>query len=323
MQKFSIGYLSPVVIFAYNRPFHTTQVLNSLAHNKESKETLLYIICDGPRVNASSEDKEQIKKVINIAKAENRFEKTIVIERETNMGLASSIIDGVTNLLDKHETIIVLEDDLIVSPYFLCYMNDSLVRYQGNLRVGQIGACNMFACGEKFPQFFFLPMPDCLGWATWKNRWDHFTGDAKHLLEQLRRNKLIYKFNVYGSYGMKGMLVDQIKGKGTSWAVRWAAVCVLNDWLILYPNPSFTNHIASINATNASMNILPPLCMTEPDFKTVETIEIKEVIKAMQKGYAGTGDFYGNYKYSFPVRLRKSLYIKWQQIKDYVKRVIR
>jgi hypothetical protein len=322
MAQLLTEYLSPVVIFAYNRPLHTQNLLDSLSLNEESARTILYIICDGPKSNATQEEKERIKEVIDIVKAENRFGSTVIIERQTNKGLASSIIDGVKTILDKHETVIVLEDDLVVSRYFLYYMNDSLVRYQNNPKVGQIGSCNMFACGDRFPKSFFIPMPDCLGWATWKNRWAHFNIDAKQLLEQLMKNNLIYKFNVYGSYEMKGMLIDQIKGKGNSWAVRWAAVCVLNDWLILYPNPSFTNHIESTNATNASFSILPPLCKSKPKLETVDVVEIKEVIRAMKRCYDGTGDFYGNFKYRFFTRLKKRSDIKWQKLKDYLKKCI-
>lgn len=320
-EKISANYLSPVVVFAYNRPYHTKQLLDSLALNEESSKTDLFLICDGPKNNASPEQQRQIKEVADIAQSEKRFGKTITINRDSNYGLASSIMDGVTMILEKHETVIVLEDDLVVSPYFLHYMNDSLIRYQCNERVGQIGACNIFACGEKFPQSFFIPIPDCLGWATWKNRWINFEPDAAKLLESLKQGNLIHKFNVYGSYDMLGMLKNQINGQGTSWAVRWTAVCVINNWLTLYPNPSFTNHIESYNSTNFNLSILPPLCKIKPVLETVEVIEIPSVIKAMRRGYSGNGDFYGNLKYSITQQVNNYIFYKWQKLKTLLKRL--
>ena len=296
--------LAPVALFVYNRPWHTLQLLNSLAANDESKKSLLYIYCDGAKEGDNEEIVVKINETRAIARNENRFKDVIVIEQYKNKGLVHSIIDGVTEVINKHDKVIVLEDDLVLSPYFLYYMNDSLTRYENNNKVGQIGACNFFACGVKYPTTFFITMPDCWGWATWKNRWKKFNSDAKQLLGQLMKNDLMYKFNAYGSYDMQSMLLAQINGIGTSWAVRWTAVCVLNDWLTLYPNPSVTNHIESNNATNANINIIPPLCMIKPNFETVEVKEIITVIKAMKRGYEGSGDFYGNFKYSFSQRLR-------------------
>lgn len=286
------NFYAPIVLFAYSRPWHTNQILNSLSVNEEAKDSILYIYCDGPKENATTEMLDKINQVRQISKAENRFQKVIVIEQIKNKGLANSIIGGVTEVINKHGSVIVLEDDLVLSPYFLNYMNDSLKRYEKDLKVAQIGACNFFACGKKYPSWFFIPMPDCLGWATWKNRWDHFNSDASFLLEELKKKELIYKFNAYGSSDMEKMLTAQIGG-GTSWAVRWTAVCILNDWLTLYPNPSFSNHIESQEATHANINITPPLCTEKPEFGTVAVIEIAQVIKAMKRGYKGTGDYYG------------------------------
>ncbi len=287
---------APIVLFTYNRPWHTQQVLNSLANNAEAKDSELYIFSDGPKENASTLQLKQIEETRTIIKKENRFKNVVITEQKKNKGLARSISDGVTEIVNKHGTVIVLEDDLILSPYFLLYMNDSLQRYENDTRVAQIGACNFFACGPKYPDYFFLAMPECLGWATWKNRWEHFNADAQYLLDKLHQQDLMYRFNAYGSYDMEGMLKDQIGTNGSSWAIRWQAVCVLNNWLTLYPNPAFSNHIESKDATHANHNITPPLCKTVPVFKTMVVKENDTVIEAMKRGYNNTGDYFGNLK---------------------------
>jgi len=284
------------VHFVYNRPFHTQQVLNSLAANDEAGESTLYVFCDGPKIDASEEELQSIDRTRDIVKREVRFKDIFISEKDLNVGLANSIIGGVTEVINKYDKAIVLEDDLIVSPFFLYYMNDSLVRYEHNSKVGQIGACNFFACGSKYPSTFFTPIPDCLGWATWKNRWDFYDVDAVSLLKQLEDKNLTYRFNLYEAYDMVGLIKMHIEGKVNSWAIRWQAVCIINDWLTLYPNPSFTNHIESKNATHANINITPPICSKKPKFKTIDVKEISTVIDAMKKGYAGTGDYYGNTK---------------------------
>jgi hypothetical protein len=297
--------LAPIVLFTFNRPHHTQQVLNSLAQNVEAKDSHLYIFSDGPKENADPGIIKKIKETRAIVNAENRFKKVTVVEHQKNKGLAASISEGVTQIVNEYGTVIVLEDDLVLSPYFLTHMNDSLDRYEDNKRVSQIGACNFFACGPKYPSVFFLAMPECLGWATWRDRWQHFNPDAAYLLEQLRKNDLMFRFNAYGSYDMEGMLKDQIGKNGTSWAIRWQAVCVLNNWLTLYPNPAFSNHMESNEATHAGFNITPPLCNKRPEFKTAEVKELPEIIEAMKLGYNNACDYFGNpRKASFTSRLK-------------------
>lgn len=295
--------LAPITLFVYNRPKHTRDIIESLLHNIEAKDSLLYIYSDGPKDEFSIKKVYEVRDYVNTIKG---FKEVIITERNENYGLAKSIISGVTEIVNKHGKIIVLEDDLILSPYFLYYMNDSLDRYEDNHKVGQIGSCNFFACGKKYPPFFFAPVTDCLGWATWKDRWGKFNEDGQRLLNLILQRKLLYKFNVYGTYDMKNMLEMQIAGKTNSWAIRWQATCVLNDWLILYPNPAFSNHIESKDATHANINIAPPLCDIKPNLVTADSVEDKFTIRAMKRGCSGIGDYYGNLKkYFFLIILKR------------------
>ncbi len=125
----------------------------------------------------------------------------------------------------------------------------------------------------------------------------------------------MYTFNGYGSYDMKGLLQLQIAGQTTSWAVRWTAVCVLNDWLTLYPNPSLTNHIESEEATSANVSIVPPMITEKPILRTIEVIEIPKVIKAMKLGQAGIGNYYGKLKRISNVIFPLGLMVFWRDQK--------
>lgn len=307
--------LSPIVLFTYNRPLHTQQLLNSLAKNTEAKDSIIYIYCDGAKENASKEDILKINEVRSIISAENRFKKVFVKIQNKNNGLANSIINGVTEIVNKHEKIIVLEDDLILSPFFLSYMNDSLDRYKDNEKVGQIGACNFFACGKNYPDYFFLAMSECLGWGTWKEKWNAFNPDGELLLNLINEKNLVERFNAYGSYDMVGMLQAQIDGKVSSWAIRWQAVCVLNNWLTLYPNPSYTQHKESQEATHASVDIIPPLVNKKLKYYTKEVVEVDCVIEAMKLGYSGKGDYFGKLKWKFKKeRIKKNIKIYFHPV---------
>ena len=302
---------SPITLFTYSRPEHTQNVLDSLALNDEAKESDLFIFCDGAKENASDEIIEKINKVRKIVLAENRFKSVTVTIQDKNKGLANSIIEGVTEVVNKFGKVIVLEDDLVFSPFFLYYMNDSLNRYEKEKQIAQIGACNFFANGKKYPETFVATMPDTWGWATWKDRWQHFNPDAIYLYKELEKNDLMYRFNAYGTYEMEKMLKNQILGNVDSWAIRWQAVMILNNWYCLYSNPAFSNHIESTEATHAPVNILPPLATKQTNFTSICVEELPQIVEALKKGYSGKGDYYGNLKPKFKRRKIKSYFKKF------------
>jgi hypothetical protein len=220
------------------------QVLKALAANAEAKDSLLYIYCDGAKESATVEDLRKIEEVRSIAKSENRFNKVINIEQIKNKGLANSIIDGVTDIVNRHGTVIVLEDDIVTTPYFLRYMNEALIYYKDDNRVVSIHGY-IYPVKQPLPEIFFLRGTDCWGWATWRRGWAHFNSDGEWLLSQLRRRKLTNKFDFNGTYNYTSMLKGQIAGINDSWAIRWYASAFLQNKLTLYPGRSLVQNIGN------------------------------------------------------------------------------
>lgn len=273
--------LAPIVIFTYNRPLHTQQVLDSLALNEEAKESLLYIYCDGAKDNAEDKTLKEIEDVRIIAKNENRFKQVIVKEQTKNKGLANSIIDGVTEVVNKYGNIIVLEDDLIVSTYFLKFMNEALVKYESEEMVISISA--YIYPIKNLPSLFFLKGADCWGWATWKRGWDLFEYDGKKLLHELDKLKSTYSFDYNNSYPFKQMLKDQIEGKNNSWAIRWYASAFLKNKITLYPGISFVNNVGFDGSGTHCNDKNPFETSLETKPKLFDTIKIEENKETKEK----------------------------------------
>lgn len=232
---------SPIVLFLYNRPDHTKLTLNALANNKEASDSELFIYCDGLKPDSSEKDQDNVKEVRHIANQENRFKKINVIYREENLGLANSIISGVTEIINQFGRIIVLEDDIVVSTSFLKYMNYALDYYQDNEKIASIHGYSFPI--NNLPDFYFLKGTDCWGWASWKRAWNYFEADGIVLYDKLINSDKGYDFNFYNSYNYLGMLSDQIQNKNDSWAIRWYASAYLNDMLTLYPGKTFVLNI--------------------------------------------------------------------------------
>ena len=120
-------HVAPILLFVYNRPEHTRRCIESLLKNSLASESPLFIYADGAKDSAQQ---EAVNEVRNYIRTIQGFQQITLMERNENWGLARNIIDGVTTQVNQYGKVIVLEDDLVVAPYFLQFMNDALETYK-------------------------------------------------------------------------------------------------------------------------------------------------------------------------------------------------
>ncbi|XDD41526.1 methyltransferase, TIGR04325 family [Leptospira sp. WS60.C2] len=236
---------APIVIFVYNRPEHTKRVVDSLLSNKEASQSDLIIYSDAPK---NKEHLENVVKVRSYLKEISGFQSIQIVEREMNFGLAKSIINGVTEVVSKYGTVIVLEDDILVSPYFLQFMNKGLETYQKEEKVASIHSYNFPMNTADLEDTYFIRGADCWGWATWQRAWKFFEPDGKKLRDELLKNNLVRDFDYEHTFPFFQMLQNQIDGKNNSWAIRWHASIFLQNKLTLYPRESLVLNIGLDNS---------------------------------------------------------------------------
>ena len=232
---------APVVLFVYARPDHARRTVEALLDNPEAVDTDLIVFSDVAKTPDKAAAVEEVRRYVDSIQG---FRSITVCRRPYNFGLAKSIIEGVTQVLSEHDSVIVLEDDMITSPHFLAYMNDALTRYANDHRVISLHGY-MYPVSGQLPEAFFLRGADCWGWATWQRGWALFNPDGQFLLDGLRRQKLLNAFDFNGAYGYSTMLQDQIDGGNDSWAIRWHASAFLANKLTLYPGKSLVHNIGN------------------------------------------------------------------------------
>ena len=174
---------TPIALFTYNRAEHTARVLNSLANCARLDECSLHIYCDAPKREEHAAGVEASRDVV---RAEAPKFGATVIERDVNFGLARSIVEGVTDLCDRYGRVIVLEDDLVLSPSFIDYMLQALDRYADEANVYQVSGYMFPIMQPEDTDAFFLPLITTWGWATWRRAWQIFDWDASGALERLK-----------------------------------------------------------------------------------------------------------------------------------------
>lgn len=241
---------APILLFVYKRLSHTQQTIEALKANEFAANSQLIIFSDGPR---REDDVQSVSDVRKFIRSIQGFQSIDIVESATNKGLARSIIDGVTSMLKKWERVIVVEDDLVTSPYFLSYMNQGLSMYADDHRVASIHGYT-YPVKPALPESFFIRGADCWGWATWRRAWNVFEEDGSKLLAQLRYQNLTHQFDFGGSYPYTKMLEDQIHGRNNSWAIRWSASAFLANMLTLYPGTSLVTNIG-FDASGTHSNV--------------------------------------------------------------------
>ena len=287
---------APILLFAYNRPAHIRRCVESLLANTLAGESDLFVFSDAPKTDA---DKPGVEEVRAALRDIHGFHSVSIVERDTNWGLARSIIDGVTRLVESRGRVIVVEDDLVVAPYFLQFMNDALDVYEDEPRVGHIQACD-FTQDTHLPDTFLIKWTGSWGWATWKRAWQHFNPDGSQLLQQLEERGLTQTFDFNGKYGFTRMLRRQIEGKNNSWAIRWNASLFLKDILSLNVGRSLvSNEGFDGSGTNcgggglyASNLYLQPLEVQ----KIAPIVENMAARKVFERYYARTNSFWAKAK---------------------------
>ncbi|MBF4465658.1 FkbM family methyltransferase [Flavobacterium sp. LC2016-12] len=295
--------LAPIILFAFNRPWHTQQVLDALARNQEAKDSIIYIYCDGAKKNESNDSLLKIKEVQALIKAENRFKKVIVKIQEKNKGLANSIIDGVTEIIDIHKKVIVLEDDIFVGVFFLKFMNKALEIYENANNVyGVTGYC--FPSSKKIPeQTYFLPIMSSWGYGTWADKWNKINFNGQELLDIVQKNKIEDKLD-FGNLHYLQMLKDQVEGKNDSWAVRFYVSMLLEKGVFLFPNIALLKNIGFDGTGVHCSQDLEIQKIYFDDKKDIDltkkNVTLKtEIIKAVKKG---------------PIKTNRGLRIQYKKI---------
>jgi hypothetical protein len=231
--------LAPILLFVYNRPWHTQQTLEALQKNELADQSDLIIYSDAPK---NDQAWSQVQEVRDYLKTISGFKSIQIIEREENWGLAKSIISGVTETVNQYGKIIVLEDDIVTSPAFLSFMNQALDFYQNQPKVWHISGWNYPIDPSGLGDTFLWRVMNCWGWATWADRWAHFEKNPQALMHNWSEQQK-HHFDLDGSGVFWHQVTANAEGKMNTWAIFWYATIYEKNGLCLNPTQTYVDNI--------------------------------------------------------------------------------
>jgi GT2 family glycosyltransferase len=237
--------LAPIALFTYNRTDHLHRTIESLKKNYLASESDLFLFSDGWK---DDEDRIKVENVRKYLQSISGFKTVTIFERSSNYGIARSEIEGITQVLSQNERIIVMEDDLITSPYTLRFLNDALEIYKNDLNTATIHSHIENIKG--LPELFFDNKSGCLAWATWARAWREISFDEELFLKEIESQNRTHEFDRNGTYPFTQLLRDHTERNDRSWDYSVYACFFLKNMLTLYPGESFVQHIGFDSGTH-------------------------------------------------------------------------
>jgi len=264
---------APIVLFTYNRPWHTRQIIDALQKNELARESELFVYSDEAKDDHARKSVDEVRAYLDNISG---FKKITIIKRDKNWGLANSIIDGVSQIVKKYGSIIVLEDDIVTSPYFLKFMNEALKFYENEKKVWHVSGWNYPIQSNSLDDVFLWRGMNCWGWATWADRWKYYEKNIELTLSEFTKED-IKRFNLDGATkNFWSQITDNKNKKINTWAIFWYATIFKNSGLCLNPTQTLVENIGhDASGTNCNFNTIYTNKIKGNNYKNVSTI-IKE-----------------------------------------------
>jgi hypothetical protein len=218
-----------IALFVYNRPEHTKKVLDGLKRNGIEK---LYIFADGPKNQEHLSAVKEVGSIIELIE----WCQTEVINSDYNKGLANSIIDGVNYIFEKHERVIVLEDDCVPSNDYIFFMESCFDKYADDNEVMNVtGYCLPVIRPFNYHYDIYFTYRSCSwGWGTWKRAWEYFSCDVS-VLTEIKNNPLLSDKIKNAGRDLIPILECNHKKKLDIWAAFWAIAIIKNSGICINP----------------------------------------------------------------------------------------
>lgn len=329
---------SPVVVFAYDRPYHLSRTLDALSKNDLAKDSVLYVYCDGARAWGGTEDlkpkfnadetyitkrygvmfcpKEEyelylkrIELTKQVAYQQGGFKEVHVVERKKNIGLADNIVGAVTEIVNQYGRVIAFEDDIVTTKGCLTYLNDALELYKDDEKVMHVSAW-MYPNRGQFPTTFFYDSPyPAGGWATWKRAWEHFNPNTANHVAYWQGNWK--EFDIEGGDFLSRQLIGNMNGTLKTWYIKWYSSMKRKNGLCLYPGTAMSNNIGWDNSGETSCENVRYNVANPAEYTAVRRVPIVRNRKAYRFIYVWySGHWYSKrHRVAFVNKVRKFLHI--------------
>lgn len=270
----------PIILFTYNRLNTLKLCISSLKKCDYSDVSDLIIYSDAAK---KSSDIEKVEIVRNYIKTIDGFKSISVVFREKNLGVDFNIMEAIKEISSKHDSFIVIEDDLIFNKQFIYFMNQTLEYYKNHNDIITVSGFSYIHTipSQYIYDVYFTKRPGSWGWATWSDKIKKVDWDIKDADQFLASRKMQSEFNKWGS-DLSSMLKKTIAGITKAWDIRLCYYQYKNNLYTVFPTQSmviyngFGEDASNTSGYNRYKNIVPNV---KSKFNFPDTVVINSSIK--------------------------------------------
>ena len=221
----------PVALFAYARPDHLLETINGLRVNNVP---LIYAFSDGPRSNDVIQKVSEVRRILHSID----WCEIEIIERETNHGLGVSIRTGVEYVLNIHDRVMVVEDDIVLHPGAYLFMKKALDFYKDDENIMSVSLWSHPRLIPKTKEsVFFWHTFNCWGWGAYRRSWEGMDKTALELMKECQLKGI----NVNKYLNLEQMALNE--HSQNIWAVRFSLLHQLKGKANVWPTQSLVRNI--------------------------------------------------------------------------------
>ena len=297
----------PVVIVLYNRPIHTLKLFQSILDTKKFNNFSFFAYCDGPRNSSDQANIDAIKKILKNFKSKLNLKYFF---RKKNIGLIKNITKSINSVLKKYDSIIVLEDDLILNKNFFIFMQKAMRKFSKSKKIFQISGYSYPVNNNK--NHYFLSLSSCWGWGITKKNWYNFLKffNDKELLfdsyKKINQSKILRQsFNYNNTYDYFSMLKNFFNRKVNSWGIIFYLYLFINKKLTVFPSSSLVKN----NGFDGSGNHKSKNNLFNNKFKNINLDNFPNKIVERSIHRLKIEDFFKN-KLSLYAKIKNKIYEK-------------
>jgi len=165
-----------VLLIAYNRPDLVERRLKELAASELIPKNV-FLSVDGLKESSGNGHKNSYSSMLAALNLPFKVNENY---RQVNLGCSKHIITAVTEVLKDFESVVIVEDDVSISPCFLNSLCEALSIAAKTNDIGTVGGFSNFHKQLHFPFFFRknywrkTKYFSAWGWGTTRDFWKHF-----------------------------------------------------------------------------------------------------------------------------------------------------
>lgn len=241
MQEYPI----PILFVVFNRPDIAMVSFNEI---KKVRPMKLYLASDAPRIDKPGEDKlVQMTRQKILGSIDWDCDVKTLFQNE-NLGCGKGVYTAIDWFFKNEEKGIILEDDCVVNTSFFIFMQELLVQYAFDNRVGMIAGTNPLSMYDVKTSYVFSKYKSCWGWATWRRAWVNMDLEMKWRdtsFESVLRNSTFYGKD-YKWWKYKIKCIDEKYVSAWDW--QWYFSLSAQNQLCIYPASNLVSNIGNDSA---------------------------------------------------------------------------